>query len=106
MVGKHLESIREREARASARLDEARAEGAGIIDRASEEGAKLLEDRRIEGSELMRRKIAEARENARGRIETLRAGGEELTAKLDKSADARRDDAVEMIMDSFRGGSR
>jgi len=106
MVRNHLEGIRSKESEAKKLILDARARAGRIVEEAREEGEKLLEERQIEGVELRKTMVAGAGDAAKARIEELREDGRRSLERIEASASGRRPEAIETIMEAFRGGLR
>ena len=106
MVRNHLEGIRSKESEAKQMILEARARASAIVEKAREEGEKLLEETQIEGVELRKTMVAGAGDAAQSKIEELREAGGRNLRRIEASVSGRRSQAIEMIMEAFRGGLR
>jgi hypothetical protein len=104
MVEKHLDAIRakEKEAREHAMLAEKQA--SEMIETTHLKGRQLLADTKIEGAELIRSQAASARAEAEKDIEQMRAENAVKIEALDNGARKRTEDALGLIIESFRKG--
>lgn len=106
MIRDHLEGIRSKESEAKKLILDARARAGRIVEEAREEGEKQLEDMQIEGLELRKKMVAGAGDAAKARIEELREAGRRNLERIEASASGKRPEAIETIMEAFRGGLR
>jgi len=104
MIEKHLEQIRTREGEAENRVLSAGKEAEMLVDQAREAGEKLLEETRLQWAERKRSLLAGAQQEAEDKITVLRRENAEKMAALSMAAADKKEQALNLILRTFRDG--
>ncbi len=104
MLGKHLETIREKEKAAKGAAREALARADSIKERSREQGRTHLDEIRADTLELQKSLVAKARVDAEDKITALRAENAKRAAALNVSSKKNLGKAIEIVIKAFKEG--
>jgi F0F1-type ATP synthase membrane subunit b/b' len=104
MIEEHLKAIAAKEKEAKEHVRGAEAMAQEIIEKARRDGEKRIEQVKMDAAEFERALKAEAAEKAKIAIERLRADNRDRLASLGVIADKNQNEALDLIVEVFRGG--